>query len=102
MDVSKLGALFPKPVAAPSNGQSLGQVYKHIAGVKSKKKLSCPIAFGLGQESLPIPRAQFFLADGSKRGPLFKKFGCKFCKLQRAEIVLKGGFRVISGPWNIP
>ena len=39
MDVSKLGALFPKPVAAPSNGQSLGQVYKHMAWVKSKKKL---------------------------------------------------------------
>ena len=78
MDVSKLGALFPKPVAAPSNGQSLGQVYKHIAWVKSKKKLSCPIAFGLGQESLPIPWAQFFLQIVRKRDPCLKNLGANF------------------------
>ena len=78
MDVSKLGALFPKPVAAPSNGQSLGQVYKHIAWVKSTKKLSCPIAFGLGQESLPIPRAQFFLQIVRKGDPCLKNLGANF------------------------
>ena len=42
MDVSKLGALFPKPVAAPSNGQSLGQVYKHIWLGSNLKKIKLP------------------------------------------------------------
>ena len=29
MDLSKLGALFPKPVASPANGPSIGQVEYH-------------------------------------------------------------------------
>ena len=94
MDVSKLGALFPKPVAAPSNGQSLGQVHKHMTWVKSKKKLFCPIAFGFGQESLPIPRAQFFLQIVRKGDPCSKNLFANFVQFS--------GFRVISGPWNIP
>ena len=102
MDVSKLGALFPKPVAAPSNGQSLGQVYKHIWLGSNLKKIMLPNSIWLRSGKPTYTKIAVFFADRSKGGPLFKKFGCKFCIVQRAEIVLKGGFRVISGPWNIP
>jgi len=41
MDVSKLGALFPKPVAAPSNGQSLGQEPLRKLAAGASEEYSC-------------------------------------------------------------
>merc|ERR1712130_1040078 len=41
MDLSKLGALFPKPVASPSNGQSLGQEPLRKLAAGASDEYSC-------------------------------------------------------------
>merc|ERR1711971_1031594 len=41
MDVSKLGALFPKPVASPSNGQSIGQEPLRKLAAGASDEYSC-------------------------------------------------------------
>merc|ERR1712241_1165965 len=40
-DVSKLGALFPKPVAAPSNGQTIGQEPLRKLAAGASEEYSC-------------------------------------------------------------
>ena len=76
--------------------------YTNIWLGSNLKKIMLPNSIWLRSGKPTHTKSAVFFADRSKGGPLFKKFGCKFCIVQRVEIVLKGGFRVISGPWNIP
>ena len=78
MDVSKLGALFPKPVAAPSNGQSLGQVYKHIWLGSNLKKIMLPNSIWLRSGKPTHTKSAVFLQIVRKGDPCSKNLGANF------------------------
>ena len=92
MDVSKLGALFPKPVAAPSNGQSLGQVYKHIWLGSNLKKIKLPNSIWLRSGKPTHTKSAVFFCRSFERGTLVPKICLQIFIVQRFQ----GDFRAME------